>query len=79
MTDTIWKWARLDRKSLDLVRETETTLGADVVLAYGQGGPLVDGRTRDGLHPASLDAGQLERLQGVEAALGVVAVAYRRA
>jgi hypothetical protein len=79
MTDTTWKWASLDSKGLELVQETEQTLGADVVLVYAEGGPTADGGTRRGLRPAPLDASQLECLQGVERMLGAVAVAYQRA
>ena len=79
MTDTTWKWASLDTEGVELVEEAERTLGADVVLAYSEGGPRTDGRLREGLRPASLDASQLECLQGVETRLGIVAVAYQRA
>jgi hypothetical protein len=78
MTDTTWKWATLDEKGLELVQEAERTLGADVVLVYAEGGPRTDGRTREGLKPASLDLSALECLQGVEQRLGAVAVAYER-
>lgn len=79
MTETTWKWASLDDKALGLVQEAEATIGADVVLVYAQGGPRTDGRTRLGLRPATLDASQLECLQGMEQLLGAVAVAYQRA
>lgn len=78
MTDTTWKWASLDDQALELVQEAERTIGADVVLVFSEGTPRTDGRTRDGLRPASLDASQLECLQGMEAQLGAVAVAYQR-
>lgn len=79
MTETTWKWASLDDRALGLVQEAEATIGADVVLVYAQGGPRTDGRTRLGLRPATLDASQLECLQGMEQLLGAVAVAYQRA
>ncbi len=79
MTDTTWKWATLDEKGLELVQETERTIGADVVLVYATGGPRTDGRTRDGLRPASLDESAVECLQGMEQLIGAVAVAYQRA
>ena len=79
MTDATWKWASLDAKGLELVRETEQTLGADLVLVYAEGGPDTDGNTRKGLRPAPLDPSQLECLQGVERLIGAVAVAYQRA
>ena len=79
MTETIWKWASLDDKALGLVQEAEATIGAEVVLVYAEGGPRTDGSTRLGLRPATLDASQLECLQGMEQMLGAVAVAYQRA
>jgi hypothetical protein len=78
MTETTWKWANLDDKALGLVQDAEATLGAEVVLVYAEGGPRTDGRTRLGLRPATLDASQLECLQGMEQLLGAVAVAYQR-
>lgn len=79
MTETTWTWARLDRAGLELLKETEQTLGADVVLVYAQGAPDAPAATRAGLRPASLDESQLECLRGVEAKVGGVAVAYQRA
>jgi hypothetical protein len=79
MIDATWKWASLDSKGLALVKETEETLGADVVLVYAEGGPDTDANTRMGLRPAPLDPSQLECLQGVERLIGAVAVAYQRA
>lgn len=79
MTDTTYRWATLDANGLELVQDAEKTLGADIVLAYAEGGPRTDPRLREGLKPAALDASQLECLQGVEQRLGVVAVAYQRA
>jgi len=78
MTDTTWTWATLDSRGLELVQDAENTLGADIVLAYREGGPRTDPRLRAGLMPAALDASQLECLRGVEQRLGVVAVAYQR-
>lgn len=78
MTEMTWNWARLDRRGLDLLRETEGTLGAEIVLVYGDGGPVADDATRLGLRPAVLDASQLECLQGMERMIGAVAVAYQR-
>ncbi len=79
MTDTGWKWASLDAKALELVQETERTIGADIVLVYAEGAPRADAATRAGLRPAPLGASQLECLQGVEQMVGGVAVAYQRA
>jgi hypothetical protein len=77
MTETTWTWARLDERALALVNEAEETIGADIVLVYAEGAPRADA-TRLGLRPASLDASQLECLQGMEQAVGGVAVAYQR-
>ena len=79
MTDTTWTWARLDRHGLDLLKEAEETLGADVVLVYAEGGPRATQTAWAGLRPADLDASQLECLQGLEEQVGAVAVAYQRA
>jgi hypothetical protein len=79
MNDSAWHWARLDRKGIALVQETEAALGADVVLAYGPGGPVADPSVLAGLAPVELTESKLECLQGVETRLGIVAVAYARA
>jgi hypothetical protein len=78
MTDAIWTWATLDAHGLSLVEEAERSLGADFVLAYAAGEPRTDLPARLPLTAASLDASQLEVLRGLEAELGVVAVAYRQ-
>jgi len=79
MTDNGWNWARLDRQGIALVEETEATLGADIVLAYGQGGPAADASILKGFESAALTESELECLKGVEQKLGIVAVAYSRA
>ena len=79
MNDSAWHWARLDRKGIALVQETESALGADFVLAYGPGGPVADASILAGLAPVALTESELECLQGVESKLGIVAVAYSRA
>jgi hypothetical protein len=78
MNNSGWNWARLDEHSLDLVREAEATLGADIVLVYEPGYDLADESARQGLAPARLTPSELECLQGVEAKVGGVAVAYTR-
>ena len=75
MNDSAWHWARLDRKGIALVQETESALGADFVLAYGPGGPVADAS----ILAVALTESELECLQGVESKLGIVAVAYSRA
>jgi hypothetical protein len=79
MNENGWNWARLNREGIALVRETEESLGADIVLAYAEGAPLADPSTRTGLEPAALTESELECLQGIEQKLGIVAVAYSRA
>jgi len=79
MTETTWTWARLDARGLDLVQEAERTLGADVVLVYAEGDPGASDSIRASLRPATLDTSQLECLQGLEAQVGGIAVAYQRA
>jgi hypothetical protein len=79
MNDSTWHWARLDRKGIALVQETESALGADFVLAYGPGGSVADPSVLAGLAPVALNESQLDCLRGVESQLGIVAVAYSRA
>lgn len=80
MTDTTtWSWARLDERGLELLHEAERTLGADYVMVYAEGGRGATGPGAPGLRPAPLDDSQLECLQGLEAAVHGVAVAYRQA
>ena len=76
MNDSAWHWARLDREGVALVQETEGALGADIVLAYGAGGPVADASTLAGLAPAPLTESQLDCLRGVESKLGIIAVAW---
>jgi hypothetical protein len=78
MTETIWTWAKLDARGLSLVEEAERTLGADFVVAYAAGEARTDVPARLPLRAANLDESQLECLRGLEAELGVVAVAYRQ-
>lgn len=78
MTNDGWNWARLNREGIALVRETEESLGADIVLAYAPGTDLpAEESTRRNLAPATLSPTELECLQGVEQKLGVVVVAYK--
>jgi hypothetical protein len=78
MTAATWTWAQLDAQGLELLEETERALGADYVVVYAPGDPRVDAPARLPLPPAALDAAQLERLRGLEAQVGGVAVAYQR-
>ncbi len=76
-----WSYAELAPEQLELVEEAERTLGTDVVMAYrpstwGTVDPEIV--SADGLRPVDLGPTQLARLQGLEARVGAVMVAYRR-
>jgi hypothetical protein len=76
-----WSYADLGPEQLALVAEAERTLDTDVVMVYrpsawGTADPAVV--TADGLRPVELEPSQLECLQGLEARIGGVMVAYRR-
>lgn len=71
MSDT-WTWASLDDKQMGLLKETEETLGADIVLAFQPG----DGGAQASLKPAELNDSQQECLQGAEEKMNSILVAY---
>jgi hypothetical protein len=76
-----WKWARLDRERLELIREAEQTLGSDILLAYQpdeQASVQVENISQMQIQIASLNESQMECLQGLEAQVGAVVVAYQR-
>jgi hypothetical protein len=82
MMDNGWKWARLDRERLALIREAEETLGSDILLAYQPGDQqAVQGESiaRMQIQVAPLDESQLECLQGLEEKISAVVVAYQKA
>lgn len=72
-----WTWANLDDRGLELVHETERTLGVDVLVFDQATGGRAAAAPPD-LAPAPLDASQIECLEGVEQRVGGVAIAYRR-
>ena len=77
-----WSYAELGPEQLALVAEAERTLDTDVVMVYRPsdwGTVDVERVTADGLRPVELEPSQLECLQGLEARVGGVMVAYRRA
>jgi hypothetical protein len=79
--DNVWKWARLDRERLEMIREAEQTLGSDILLAYQQGEQAeLRGETisQMGVKVANLDESQLECLQGLEQKVAAVVIAYDR-
>jgi hypothetical protein len=79
--DNGWKWARLDRERLEMIREAEQTLGSDILLAYQQGEQAeLRGETisQMGVTVANLDESQLECLQGLEQKVAAVVIAYDR-
>ncbi len=76
-----WTFAELDTRSLALVAEAERTLDTDIVMVYRPtlwGSVDPDTVAEEHLRPVELEASQLECLQGLEALVGGVAVAYRR-
>jgi len=72
-----WTFPDLQADQLELVREAERTLSADVVLAYAPVGAGDDPGDDPGLRPATLSDSELECLQGLEQMLHTVLVAYR--
>ena len=77
MTSQTWTWARLDAQTIALVEETERAIGVGFVVVYTPGDPRRDVPASLPLQAAPLSQAQLERLRGLEAKVGGVAVAYR--
>jgi hypothetical protein len=77
MTTQTWTWARLDEQTIALVEETERAIGVGFVVIYAPGDPRRDMPASLPLAAAPLDEAQLERLRGLEAKVGGVAVAYQ--
>ena len=81
MDNTNWSWADLTDPQLKHVAEAEETLGADYLLVYqpdnssSSSGP---GSLPGELQVASLNASQLECLEGLENQLQAVVVAYNK-
>jgi hypothetical protein len=76
-----WTLADLAPEQVALLDDAERTLDTDIVLAFRPttwGTVDADTLAEDDLHPAELDEVQLECLQGLEAMVGSVLVAYRR-
>lgn len=76
MANEAWTWADLDDEQFALVRETERTLGSEVVVAYRRAETTRVGRAGVAIPPATLDDSQLACLQGVDSRIGCVAVAW---
>ena len=81
MDNTNWSLADLTDPQLKHVAEAEETLGADYLLVYqpdnsssGSGAGSLSGE----LQVASLNASQLECLEGLESQLQAVVVAYNK-
>ncbi len=74
-----WSWARLNRDQMEMLREGEETLGADILLAYQKDAahPEMSEDTLQDLEFAELDESQMECLQGLEENMDSVVVAYR--
>jgi hypothetical protein len=80
MNSDPWTFAELNTDQLDLLKEGESTLGADYLLAYQQHERARAGYVElfvDGLSAAPLDVSQLECLEGLEQRLQAVVVAYK--
>jgi hypothetical protein len=79
--DQKWTWAGLNEQQVSWLREAESALGADYLLAFRPERPASD-RAVDDKHNrlpvASLNESQLECLHGVESRLDAVVVAYQR-
>lgn len=81
MTNQEWTWARLNREQIGLLHQAEATLGADILLAYrseSQPQAQAPAIVQMGLHVAALNESQLECLQGLEAMMQVVVIAYQQ-
>lgn len=81
MTNQEWTWAHLTREQMGLLQEAEATLGADILLAYqpeSQPQAQAPAITQMGLHVAALNESQLECLQGLEAMVQAVVIAYQQ-
>ena len=81
MSSSGWTWAELTGEQLGLVSEAERTLGTDYLLVYQQGQQATGGSvglSRGNVQVAALNESQLECLQGLEAQLKSVVVAYRQ-
>ena len=75
-----WDWARLTRDKMEMLKDAERTLGADVLLAYrslpAEGDTTGEIREQSPIRVADLDESQVECLQGLEEKLQAVVVAY---
>ncbi len=77
-----WTWAKLSGDELTMLSEAERTLGTEYLLAYQQDGQPAASSTRllrRDLRVAPLNESQVECLQGLEAKLQAVVVAYQLA
>jgi hypothetical protein len=80
MANPTWNWAELNAEQQRLLAEAERALDADFLLAFK---PAVSAAAQPvapiaGLTAAPLSDSQLECLNGLEAQLQSVVVAYRR-
>lgn len=81
MVNSEWSWATLEREQLGILREAESTLGADILLAYqleSQPQAQAPALNQMGLQVAALNESQLECLQGLEQMVNAVVIAYRQ-
>ena len=78
MTTSGWTWANLRDDQLQLVAETERSLGAHYLVVYkpGEQSTGVTGSAEQSRKVALLTESQLEWLHGLEQRLNAVVVAY---
>jgi hypothetical protein len=77
MDNQSWTWAQLDERQMQALQEAERSLGADYVLAYQAGGEGVQAPAGS-LRAATLNASQVECLQGLERQVNATLVAYAK-
>jgi len=82
MATNAWTWANLNNDQLSLLKEAESTLGTDLLLAY-QPSDRPTGAEKMAaaaeLQVAPLNESQIECLQGLESQLNTVIIAYQQA
>lgn len=77
-----WIFANLNNEQMELIKEGESTLGADYLVAYQPDEKAPAGYIElflQGVTAAPLDDSQLECLEGLEQRVQAVVVAYTNA
>jgi hypothetical protein len=81
MSANNWIFATLENDQLELIKEGETALGVDYLVAYRQDEGAHPGYINlflEGLSAATLDDREIECLEGLEQRIQAVVVAYKR-